>query len=172
MSRDGDFAFLASPFQCLSSLSVEKSFLMSNLNLPGKLCKEVWSANAGLTSLQTAPETAGAPVLSCVSITSSHPHIHAHSRFRQTRFCSTTFTDENLISSSERKEVDYGKFMCPSVGDVTPWLESAKSTEMFYNQSQTYSSLNEWRAICFPKKHLFCYTFFATAQRVTVRKLL
>lgn len=38
------------------------------------------------------------------------------------------------MSSSERKEVDYGKFIRPSVGDVTLRLESAKSTEMFYNQ--------------------------------------
>jgi len=52
------------------------------------------------------------------------------------RFSSTTFANENLISSSERKDMDYGKFICPSVEDVTLQLESAKSTEMFYNQIQ------------------------------------
>lgn len=52
------------------------------------------------------------------------------------RFSSPTFTNENLISSSEGKDMDYGKFICPSVEDVTLWLGSAKSTEMFYNQIQ------------------------------------
>lgn len=67
-----------------------------------------------------------------------HPsHLHIPTSMPTTDFNRLGFPQQLLqmrISSSERKEVDYGKFMCPSVGDVTFWLQSAKSTEMFYNQ--------------------------------------
>lgn len=164
MSRDGE-----PTFQCLNSLSVEKSFLVSNLNLPGNCSKEVWSRKAGLTSLQPAsPRNSRTPVLSCASITFSHPHIYAHNRFQQIRF-SSTFTDENPISPSERKEVDYEKFMCPSVGDVTLWLESAKSTEMFYNQiPNLLQSERVEEPYALQKYTSFATHFCATAQRVTV----